>query len=407
MIPRKHIDIGWTDLAYGLAAGLFVRDQKHTQRAVEDYWSPQGDALAALSVRSAFDLVLQQLALPHGSEVLVSAVTIRDMVAVIEHHGLIAVAVDLDPASCAVIPAALAAAITPRTRALLVAHLFGSRMPMDALVQLAQHHGLFLFEDCAQAFAADAYRGHAGSDVTLFSFGTIKTATAGGGALCRFRDRQLRDRVAERQQHYPPQPVTRYMRKLCKLALLKVLGGRLLYTLFVGLCRLAGRDHDAVISGATRGFARGALIQQLRQQPPAAMLALLARRLRATTAEDLAVRISAAVSLRNQLPAQDHPGAAAAAHCHWVLPIRSEQPDALVRHLAAQGYDATRGASSLYAVPPAAGHAAPVQAQRMMAAIVYLPFDTCKSAQEISRLAGAIKQFDARSAASDSGQGSA
>jgi dTDP-4-amino-4,6-dideoxygalactose transaminase len=100
------------------------------------------------------------------------------MVAVIEHHGLVAVPIDLDPASCAVNLDALVAAITPRTRAVVVAHLFGSRMRMDAVVELAQRHSLFLLEDCAQAFAADAYRGHAGSDVTLFSFGTIKTATA-------------------------------------------------------------------------------------------------------------------------------------------------------------------------------------------------------------------------------------
>ena len=144
MIPRKRIDIGWRDLAYGLFAGLFARDRKGTQSTVEHYWSPHGDALAALSVRSAFDLVLQQLALPHDSEVLVSAVTIRDMVAVIEHHGLVAVPIDLDPASCAVNLDALVAAITPRTRAVVVAHLFGSRMRMDAVVELAQRHGLFL-----------------------------------------------------------------------------------------------------------------------------------------------------------------------------------------------------------------------------------------------------------------------
>ena len=404
MIPRKRIDIDWRDLAYGLLASLLARDRKGAQSAVEHYWSAHGDALAALSVRSAFDLVLQQLTLPQGSEVLVSAVTIHDMVAVIEHHGLVAVPVDLDPASCAVNLDALTAAITPRTRAVVVAHLFGSRMPMDAVVELAQRHGLFLFEDCAQAFATDAYRGRAGSDVTHFSFGAIKTATAGGRALCRFRDTQLRNSVATRQRDYPPQPVTRFIRKLCKLAILKALGGRLPYTLFVALCRLAGRAHDDVISRATRGFAGGALIQQLRQQPPAAMLALLERRLRAMTADDLAPRIAAAVSLRNQLPAQRHPGAASACHCHWVLPIRSEQPDALVSHLCEQGFDATRGASSLYAVPAPTDHAAAVQAHRMMAEIVYLPFDTCASADEIARLAGAIMRFEQKPDTANGGQ---
>lgn len=154
-------------------------------------------------MRSGFDLVLQQLALPRGGEILVSAVTIADMVHIIEHHGLVAVPLDLDPATCAVRPNVLDAAVTTNTRAIVIAHLFGSRMEMDGIVAFAQRHKLFLFEDCAQAFAADGYRGHPDTDVAIFSFGTIKTATAGGGALFSFRDGTLRTAIAERQRSYP------------------------------------------------------------------------------------------------------------------------------------------------------------------------------------------------------------
>ncbi len=122
--------------------------------------------------------------------------------------------------------------------------------------------------------------------------------------------------------------------------------------------------------------------------------ALLERRLPAMAATDLAPRIAAAVSLLNQLPAQRHPSAASAYHCNWVLPICSEQPDALVSHLCEQGFDATRGASSLYAVPSPLGRAAAVQALRMMTHVVYLPFDTCASAEELSRLADLITRLE-------------
>ena len=49
-----------------------------------------------LSVRTALDLLLEAWALPRGSEVLMSAVTIPDMVAIVRHHGLVPVPVDLD-----------------------------------------------------------------------------------------------------------------------------------------------------------------------------------------------------------------------------------------------------------------------------------------------------------------------
>ena len=71
-------------------------------------------------------------------------------------------------------------AISPATKAILVAHLFGSRTKMEPLVDLARQHGLVLIEDCAQAFNGLEYQGYTNADVSMFSFGTIKNCTAGG-----------------------------------------------------------------------------------------------------------------------------------------------------------------------------------------------------------------------------------
>ena len=265
---------------------------------------------------------------------------------------------------------------------------------MDGIVAFAQRHQLFLFEDCAQAFAADGYRGHAASDVAMFSFGTIKTATAGGGALFSFRDGTLHAAIAERQRSYPLQPASRFAKKLLKIAALKALSYRLPYTLFVGLCGFFGNSHDSIISKAARGFAGGDLMHELRQQPPAALLALLARRLRNCTPTQLAPRIAAANNLPQQLPVSYRLGTEAGPHTHWVLPIQSTEPDALVVLLWRLGFDATRGASSMISVPAPAGRAAAVEAQRMIGRIVYLPFDTCRLGEELGRLANAIARFD-------------
>jgi perosamine synthetase len=394
VIPRKKLDIGWRDIAFGLFACVLTGNRAATQNRLERWWSPHGNALACLSVRSGFDLVLQHLALPRGSEILVSAITIRDMVTIIEHHGLVAVPVDLEPGDCAVRLEALERAVTPDTKAVLIAHLFGNRTNMDGIVEIARQHKLFLFEDCAQAYTADGYRGHPGSDVVMFSFGTIKTATAAGGALLNFRDGGLRETVAGLQHRYPAQKRSGLMCKLLKIAALKALSCRPPYTLFVFLCSTFGLNHDAVISGAVRGFAGGDLMRKLRQQPPAAMLALLERRLHKYKPEMIAPRMRAANALLKLLPAQLSLGANAALHSHWVFPIQSKRPDRLVSHLWKHGFDASRGASSMFAVPAPAGTTAARNAQSMIEHIVYLPVESCASGRELQRLAHLIVQFD-------------
>src|SRR5438552_17908588 len=91
MIVRKKLDIGWTDIAFGLGACLLPGDAQAGQKRLEAAWSPAGDAIACLSVRAGFDLLLAALALPAGSEILVSAITLVDVGRIIELHGPVAV----------------------------------------------------------------------------------------------------------------------------------------------------------------------------------------------------------------------------------------------------------------------------------------------------------------------------
>ena len=90
------------------------------------------DGVAFLTVRTGFDLMLQALALPQGSEVVCTAVNIPDMFDLLEHHGLvrclsISIPGHWHPGQ------ALEAALTERTRAILVPHLVGTRVPMDSV----------------------------------------------------------------------------------------------------------------------------------------------------------------------------------------------------------------------------------------------------------------------------------
>lgn len=396
MIPRNRLDIGWADLlAGGFCCGWPGR-RTPMQRRVEALWSPQADSIACLSVRSGFDLALQALDFPQGSEILMSAVTIPDMTRILVGHGLVPVPLDLDMATLAVEPAALERAISGRTQAILVAHLFGSRMPMEPIVEAARQHGFYLIEDCAQAYDGSNYRGHPESDITMFSFGPIKTATALGGGLLRIRDRALLRRMQSLQARYPVQRRGAFLRRVGKYAGLKLVTYPLTFRWLLALCRRCGIDYDELISQAVRSFRGSDLFPHLRQQPAYPLLALLARRLGQNHRGRLAQRVATAQAVIARLPTTPRPGTHAQNHTYWAFPIQASDPAALVQHLRGHGFDAACWTSSLHTVPPPDNcpASAPVQAAQTMAELLYLPVYPQVKMHDLHRLAHIIKTFE-------------
>lgn len=395
MIPRGRLDIGWSDLAMAAASCLVPRHREHIQRRVEAVWARGDDALACLSVRSGLDLLLTTLDYPKGTEVLVSAVTIRDIVRVIEHHGLVAVPVDLDMRTLTLDMESLRRAVSPQARLLLVAHLFGSRMPLDDVAHFARERGLMLVEDCAQSFTGLEYRGHDTSDVSMFSFGPLKTSSALGGALLRIRDPELRARMKALQSAYPVQGRWRFLKRVFRFAAVRLAMQPLPYTAFCAASRLLGGSHDEILNQSIRGFSGPAFFSNIRHRPPYPMLALLLRRLRSDGSR-VARRKAAAEAFERIMPGLPRPGRHAAHHSYWTFPIWSEAPDELVHYLARCGFDSTRGAWSVYAVPAPASHPhlSPTQALDGMRRLVYVPVYPEVARADLERLAGAILAFD-------------
>jgi perosamine synthetase len=396
MIPRGRLDIGWRDLAMAAASCLVPRRRDAVLRRVEDLWSPAGDALACLSVRSGLDLLLTALDHPRGTEVLVSAVTIRDIVRVIEDHGLVAVPVDIDMATLTLDMESLRRAVSPRTRLLLVAHLFGSRMPLSGVARFASERGLMLVEDCAQSFTGLGYRGHEASDVSMFSFGPLKTCSALGGALLRIKDPELRARMKALHSARPVQGRGRFLKRVVRFGAVRLAMLPLPYTAFCAMARLLGRNHDDILNQSIRGFSGPAFFTNIRHQPPYPMLALLLRRLLRSDGVRVERRKAAAAAFEHSLPSVPRPGQDAAHHSYWTFPIWSEAPDDLVRYLARRGFDSTRGAWSVYAVPAPAlhPHLSPTQALEGMRRLVYIPVYPEVDVPTLERLAQAIDAFD-------------
>ena len=389
MIPRGAPYISWTDL---LAAALhsFTPGNPHAaQRRLEASWAPH--TVASLSVRSGLDALLQVLAFPSGTEIIVSAITIPHIVDILAKHRLVAVPVDVNIRSLSVDANALRAEITGKTKAILVAHLFGSRMPLDEIAAIARDRDLLLLEDCAQANDGTDYRGHADSTVSMFSFGAIKRQTALGGGLLRFRDASLAEQVRAKQATYPRQSRLAYLRRAWTMVLLKSLASRAVFDMFVGLCRVRGRDHDTAIGTALRAFSKGDLFARLRQQPSWPLLRMLERRLGQSATHAISQRMAIVATVTSEFPELDRPGVNAGHHTHWLFPMLAPKPDALLRAMWKSGYDATCGASNLICVLAPDGRTEPVQSQRLMAHVLYLPLYPSATADEMRGMARAVR----------------
>ena len=375
MIFRARLDVSWGDLAFGMMACALPVHRAEAERRVLAAL-PEGDeALVCLAVRSGFDLLLGALALEECSEVLLSAITVPDMARIVRAHGLVPVPVDVDPRTLEPLPAALARAVSDRSRVLVAAHLFGAVCDFGHTRDFARRHGLLFVEDCAQSYVPGRFHGSPASDVRMLSFGPIKTDTAIGGAVLFVRDAALRGRMEEIQRGHPALRGRDYLRRILKYAALHALRFRPLFALFRAWCRLRGRDYDDVLREAARTFRYGELLVRLRRRPAPALLALLARRLETPNLR-VRPRAEAGAALARSLPVGlARPGSDVQDHTHWIFPVLTEDPTALMTHLRAWGFDATSGTSSLTVVEeaPERPDVRAAEAEAMMARILFLP----------------------------------
>ena len=394
MWSRKRLDIGWTDLAAGLLGCGFRWNREKQHQAIEQEWSKTRDSLACLSVRSGWDLLLSTLNLPAGSEVMMSALTIPDMARIVEAHGLVPVPLDLDPHTLVPTVESFEKALSEHTRIVLVAHLFGTRNDLGDLIAAAHAHNLMFVEDCAQAYIGPDFRGHADSDVALFSFGTIKTATALGGAVLRIADETIRHAMRDRQSEYAVQSRTKFARRVVKYAGLKLISQRPCYGLFVRGCRAMGRDYNAILNGAVKGFGTAAPIERFRAQPSAPLLGLLRRRIHHPPVSRIQRQQSLGQRLHWQLASHVVcPGGGVAEHCFWVFPLSPTDPQSLIENLRESGFDATQGESLDVVKPPHdRPELDPTASRELLKHLVYLPLYPALTESACDRMADVVQQ---------------
>ncbi len=172
-----------------------------TRQFEQEFGAYLGGGVETVSLNSAtagLHLALEALGIVPGDEVIVPTMTFTATAEVVRYLGAQPVLVDVDPDTLNMQAAAVEAAITPRTRAVIPVHYAGLACDMDPILALAAKHGLRVVEDAAHAFPT-VYNGKLvgtlGSDATVFSFYANKTMTTGEGGMVVTRDAALAARV--------------------------------------------------------------------------------------------------------------------------------------------------------------------------------------------------------------------
>jgi dTDP-4-amino-4,6-dideoxygalactose transaminase len=140
---------------------------------------------AVNSCTAALHVSMLAAGIDPASEVITTPLTFCATINAIVHAGLTPVLADVDPSSQNIDPAAIEAAITPRTRAILPVHFAGRPCAMDQIMAIAQRHDLVVIEDCAHAVEAE-FRGQplgTFGDFGCFSFYVTKNVTTGEGGM--------------------------------------------------------------------------------------------------------------------------------------------------------------------------------------------------------------------------------
>ncbi len=186
------IDTGWIS-----SEGPFVsRFETLFQNACD-----RRHGVAVCNGSAALDLALSALQLDEGDEVILPSFTIISCVQAVLRAGAIPVPIDCDAETWTIKAEDVARAITRRTRAVLVVHIYGLPCDMDPILDLARRHELFVIEDAAEAHGLH-YHGRACGgfgDVSTFSFYSNKLVTTGEGGLVLTDDEAIASRLRSRR----------------------------------------------------------------------------------------------------------------------------------------------------------------------------------------------------------------
>jgi dTDP-4-amino-4,6-dideoxygalactose transaminase len=206
-IPIARPDVSEDEIAEvidSLQSGWLTYGPK-TQKFEAEFAEATGAkyAVGLNSCTAGMHLALLAAGIGPGDEVITTPITFSATVNVIVHTGATPILADICAEDLNIDPEAIAAKITPRTKAIMPMHYGGQACSMDEIMDLARRHGLKVIEDAAHAAGA-AYKGRqVGSigDATAFSFYPTKNMTTTEGGMLTTDDPDLAEMVRVLRKH--------------------------------------------------------------------------------------------------------------------------------------------------------------------------------------------------------------
>lgn len=181
------IETGWIS-----SEGKFVREfeEAFAARVGRQY------GIAVSSGSAALEAAIAALEISPGDEVILPTLTIISCAAAIVRAGAIPVVVDADPYSWNMDASRIEEKITPRTKAIMAAHIYGLPVEMDTVLNLAEKYNLSVIEDAAEMHGQTYKNRSCGSfgDISVFSFYSNKHITTGEGGMLMTNNPRLAER---------------------------------------------------------------------------------------------------------------------------------------------------------------------------------------------------------------------
>jgi len=152
---------------------------------------------------AALHLALAALGVGPHDEVIVPDLTFAATINAVLYVGAKPVIVDIDPNYWCLSPSSVRKVISSRTKAIIAVHLYGHPCDMDAIMEIAEQHGLYVIEDAAEAHGAE-YKGRKVGNfghIACFSFYGNKIITTGEGGMCLTNDERLAEKMKILRDH--------------------------------------------------------------------------------------------------------------------------------------------------------------------------------------------------------------
>jgi perosamine synthetase len=181
------IETGWIS-----SEGPFIKKFEEKMAA----FVGRDHGIAVSNGSAALDIALKALNLPVGAEVIMPTFTIISPAQSIVNVGAVPVLVDTDPITWNMDVSQIEAKITPKTKAILVVHIYGLPTQMDVVLDIAKRHKLIVIEDAAEMHGQTYNDKQCGSfgDISIFSFYPNKHITTGEGGMIMCNDNELAER---------------------------------------------------------------------------------------------------------------------------------------------------------------------------------------------------------------------